>query len=180
MSWRHAIAVVCCLAAHAAHASENCMTRAEARKIYRAAHLYWYGKDHCWGVLAHGVRRAEAKAKPEAETEPHALPDPATVEATIAPPTPTTLAKPVGPPPPPPTPATAAPPAEQTLTSDGLLRWALAADLRPSGMMQSPPVAAPAIEVEATASPPLISARNIIMAIMFLVMLAALARLRST
>ena len=169
MSWRHAIAVVCCLAAHAAHASENCMTRAEARKIYRAAHLYWYGRDHCWGVLARQVRRAEAK--PKAEAEPHTPPDPATVEATIAP---TTAAPPT---PTPTTPTTAAPPAEQTLTSDSLLRWALAADLRPSGMMPPPPVAAPAIEVEATASPPLMSARNIIMTIMFLVMLVALLAL---
>lgn len=35
-------------ASQSAIAETACMTRAEARKVYPRAHLYWHGRDHCW------------------------------------------------------------------------------------------------------------------------------------
>ena len=43
-----AIAVVVLLWPAVAHASKDCMTKAEARKVYRSSYLYWHGKGRCW------------------------------------------------------------------------------------------------------------------------------------
>ena len=81
-----AIAVVVLLWPAVAHASKDCMTKAEARKIYRTSHLYWHGKDRCWdaspgvshrhqkvgAARRHGVEashKAKAKPKPEVKAE---------------------------------------------------------------------------------------------------------------
>ena len=68
-----------------AHASKDCMTKAEARKVYRTSYLYWHGKGRCWdasprashrhqkvGAVRHRVeaaRKAKAKPKPEVKAE---------------------------------------------------------------------------------------------------------------
>ena len=62
-----------------AHASKDCMTKAEARKVYRTSYLYWHGKGRCWdasprasyrhqkvGAARHRVE-ASHKAKPKPE-----------------------------------------------------------------------------------------------------------------
>jgi hypothetical protein len=70
------IAVVVLLSPAIAHASKDCMTKAEARKVYRTSYLYWHGKGRCWDVASRhkrvgAVRRhrvdASHKAKPEPE-----------------------------------------------------------------------------------------------------------------
>ena len=65
-----------------AHASKDCMTRVEARKVYRTSYLYWHGKGRCWdassrvshrhqkvGAVQHHVE-ASHKAKPKPEANP--------------------------------------------------------------------------------------------------------------
>jgi hypothetical protein len=42
-----AIAVVLLLSPAVAHASKDCMTKAEARNVYRTSYLYWHGKGRC-------------------------------------------------------------------------------------------------------------------------------------
>jgi hypothetical protein len=81
-----AVAVVVLLWPAVAHASKDCMTKAEARKVYRISHLYWHGKGHCWdasprvshrqpkvgAVRRHrveGLHKAKAKPKPEVKAE---------------------------------------------------------------------------------------------------------------
>ena len=89
-----AIAVVVLLWPAVVHASKDCMTKAEARKVYRTSYLYWHGKGRCWDAsprASHrhqkvgGVRhRVEAshKAKPKPEVRPE-VPTPA--ERTLTP-----------------------------------------------------------------------------------------------
>ncbi len=43
-----AVAVVVLLSPAVAHASKDCMTKAEARKVHRTSYLYWHGKGRCW------------------------------------------------------------------------------------------------------------------------------------
>jgi hypothetical protein len=43
-----------------AHASQDCMTHAEARGVWPREYLHWHG-DHCWG--ARGVRAAHAEIR---------------------------------------------------------------------------------------------------------------------
>ena len=80
-----AIAVVVLLWPAVAHASKDCMTRAEARKVHRTSYLYWHGKGRCWdasprashrhqkvGAVRHRVEaahKAKAKPKPEVKAE---------------------------------------------------------------------------------------------------------------
>jgi hypothetical protein len=65
-----------------AHASKDCMTKPEARKVYRTSYLYWHGKGRCWdasprashrhqtvGAVRHRVE-ASHKAKPKPEVRP--------------------------------------------------------------------------------------------------------------
>jgi hypothetical protein len=53
-----------------AQASGACLTKAEARQMFRTSHLYWHGKDHCWdsspvaarhASTAHPLRRQESR-----------------------------------------------------------------------------------------------------------------------
>jgi hypothetical protein len=98
-----AIAVVVLLWPVAAHASKDCMTKTEARKVYRTSYLYWHGKGRCWDAsprVSHrhqkvgAVRRhpleashkAKAKPKPEVKAEMvDASPVPARAERTLTP-----------------------------------------------------------------------------------------------
>jgi hypothetical protein len=31
-------------------ASESCMSKTEARQHFGSVHIYWHGRDHCWGA----------------------------------------------------------------------------------------------------------------------------------
>jgi hypothetical protein len=65
-----AIAVVLLLSPAVAHASKDCMTKAEARTVYRTSYLYWHGKGRCWDAsprAAHRLKKvAAARATPVA------------------------------------------------------------------------------------------------------------------
>jgi len=76
-----AIAVVVLLWPAATHA-KDCMTKAEARKVYRTSYLYWHGKGRCWdasprashrhqkvGAVRHRVEAAQKAPKPEVKAE---------------------------------------------------------------------------------------------------------------
>ena len=60
-----------------AHASKDCMTKAEARKVYRTSYLYWHGKGRCWDASPRAshrhqkvgaVRRHRVEASHKAKT----------------------------------------------------------------------------------------------------------------
>jgi hypothetical protein len=102
-----AFAVVVLLWLAVADASKSCMTKMEARKVYRTSHLYWHGKGHCWDASPrtshrhqNKVRRTQVEAshKAEAKPEPKVTPD----EVDTSPP----------------------PRAERTLKPDDLRTWA--------------------------------------------------------
>ena len=90
-----AIAVVVLLLPAVAHASKDCMTKAEARKIYRTSYLYWHGKGRCWDAsprVSHrhqkvgAVRRHEVKASHKAEPKPEVKAEmPTRAERTLTP-----------------------------------------------------------------------------------------------
>ena len=98
-----AIAVVVLLWPAVVHASKDCMTKAEARKVYRSSYLYWHGKGRCWdasprvshrhqkvgAVRRHRVEAShDAKAKPKPEEKPKAVnasPMPTQAERTLTP-----------------------------------------------------------------------------------------------
>ena len=98
-----AIAVVVLLWPAVAQASKDCMTKAEARKVYRSSYLYWHGRGRCWDAAPHvshrhqqvgAVRRHQveashdAKAKPKPEEKPKAVnagPMPTQAERTLTP-----------------------------------------------------------------------------------------------
>jgi hypothetical protein len=42
------IVVLMLVVATPSEASKSCMSKTEARDVYRASHLYWHGADHCW------------------------------------------------------------------------------------------------------------------------------------
>ena len=72
-----AIAFVLLLSPAVAHASKDCMTKAEARKIHRTSYLYWHGKGRCWDAAPRHTKvgavrrhRVEASHKAKAKTEP--------------------------------------------------------------------------------------------------------------
>jgi hypothetical protein len=77
-----------------AHASKDCMTKAEARKVYRTSYLYWHGKGRCWdasrrashrhpkvGAVQHRIG-ASHKAEPKPEVRPEV---PTRAERTLTP-----------------------------------------------------------------------------------------------
>ena len=82
-----AIAVVVLMWPAAAHTSKDCMTKAEARKVYRTSHLYWHGKGRCWdasprashrhqkvGAVRHRVEAShKAKGKPKPKVNPEVV-----------------------------------------------------------------------------------------------------------
>ena len=39
------------------HASESCMSQAEARRHFPTDHIYWHGPDHCWDAKVTGRHR---------------------------------------------------------------------------------------------------------------------------
>ena len=98
-----AIAVVVLLWPAVVHASKDCMTKAEARKVFRSSYLYWHGKGRCWDASPHvshrhqkvrAVRRHhveashDIKAKPKPEETPKAVnagPMPTQAERTLTP-----------------------------------------------------------------------------------------------
>jgi hypothetical protein len=73
------------------HASKDCMTRAEARGVFRTSYLYWHGKGRCWDAssrVSHRHQKVDAvrqhyvaKAKPR----PEAIPVPTPAERTLTP-----------------------------------------------------------------------------------------------
>lgn len=56
-----AIAVVVLLWPAVAHASKDCMTRAEAREAYRTSYLYWHGQGRCWDASPRVLDRHQQK-----------------------------------------------------------------------------------------------------------------------
>ena len=90
-----AIAVVVLLWPAVAHASKDCMTRAEARKVYHTSHLYWHGKGRCWNASPRASHRHQkvgaarrhggeashkAKGKPKPELKPEVVVDASPVQ----------------------------------------------------------------------------------------------------
>ena len=68
-----AIAVVLLLSPAVAHASKDCMTKAEARNIYRTSYLYWHGKGRCWDAsprASHRLKKVAAAKANKAKTRP--------------------------------------------------------------------------------------------------------------
>jgi len=83
-----AIAVVVLLWPAVVHASKDCMTKAEARKIHRTSYLYWHGKGRCWDASARASHRHQtvgalrrhrveashkAKGKPKPKVNPEVV-----------------------------------------------------------------------------------------------------------
>ena len=83
-----AIAVVVLLWPAVAHASKDCKTKAEARKIHRTSYLYWHGKGRCWDASARASHRHQtvgalrrhrveashkAKGKPKPKVNPEVV-----------------------------------------------------------------------------------------------------------
>jgi hypothetical protein len=68
-----AIAVVLLLSPAVAHASRDCMTKAEARNVYRTSYLYWHGKGRCWDAApraSHRLKKVAAAKANKAKTRP--------------------------------------------------------------------------------------------------------------
>jgi hypothetical protein len=76
-----AAGAACCLIAAVipAQASIACLTKAEARQMFRTSYLYWHGKDHCWdsspvaarhASTAHPLRRQESRPSPVITANP--------------------------------------------------------------------------------------------------------------
>jgi hypothetical protein len=42
------IVVAMLVVATPSEASKSCMSKTEARDVYRTSHLYWHSADHCW------------------------------------------------------------------------------------------------------------------------------------
>jgi hypothetical protein len=74
-----AIAVVLLLSPVVAHASRDCMTKAEARNFYRTSYLYWHGKARCWDAsprASRGLKKVAAARVNRVETSREAKPKP--------------------------------------------------------------------------------------------------------
>jgi hypothetical protein len=113
-----AIAVVLLLSPAVAHASKDCMTKAEARNVYRTSYLYWHGKGRCWDAsprASHRLKKvAAARANPvEASHKAKTRPKPE-VKLEVVDPSPV----PTG--------------ANGTLTPDDLRKWANSMAAMPS------------------------------------------------
>ncbi len=157
--------ITCCLmVSTSAHASRDCMTQAEARKVYPTSHLYWYGNGRCWDtsptVSRETVRAARRVFnKDKAQPKPQAMAE--IVDASPVPTPPTT-------------------PAERTLTPDNLRTWAnstgaMTAEPTVTIVNRWPDEELPQHRTTPTVEkPPLMSTRNISIVIAFMVLLAAL------
>ena len=155
-----AIAVVLLLSPAVAHASKDCMTKAEARNVYRTSYLYWHGKGRCWDaslrtshrlkkVAAARANRVEASHKTKTRPRPE---DPSPV--------------PTG--------------ANGTLTPDDLRKWANSMAAMPSEPIVKildrwPDEELPQHRTKpaAIAEPSLLKTRTIIMVIIMLMALLA-------
>jgi hypothetical protein len=157
-----AIAVVLLLSPAAAHASKDCMTKAEARNIYRTSYLYWHGKGRCWDAsprASHRLKKVAAARANKAKTRPK--PE---VELEVVDPSPA----PTG--------------ANGTLTPDDLRKWANSMAAMPSEPIVTildrwPDEELPQHRTKPAAveEPSLMKTRTIIMVIiMFMALLAAL------
>jgi hypothetical protein len=91
-----AIAVVVVSWPAVGHASKDCMTRAEARGVFRTSYLYWHGKGRCWDASSRvsyrhqkvgAVRQhyVEASHTAKAKPRPEAIPVPTPAERTLTP-----------------------------------------------------------------------------------------------
>jgi hypothetical protein len=161
-----AIALVLLLSPAVAHASKDCMTKAEARNVYRTSYLYWHGKDRCWDAsprASHRLKKvAAAKVKPvEAWHKAKARPKPE-VKAEVVDPSPA----PTG--------------ANGTLTPDDLRKWANSMAAMPSGPIVTilerwPDKELPQHRTKPAAveEPSLMKTRTIIMVIIMLMALSA-------
>ena len=161
-----AIAVVLLLSPAAAHASKDCMTKAEARNIYRTSYLYWHGKGRCWDasprashrlkkVAAARANRVEASHKTKTRPKPE-------VRVEVVDPSPV----PTG--------------ANGTLTSDDLRKWANSMAAMPSDPIVTildrwPDEELPQHRTKPTAvqEPSPMNTRTIIMVIIMLMVLLA-------
>ena len=163
-----AIAVVLLLSPAVAHASKDCMTKAEARNVYRTSYLYWHGKGRCWDasprashrlkkVAAARANRVEASHKTKTRPKPE-------VKVEVVDPSPV----PTG--------------ANGTLTPDDLRKWANSMAAMPSEPIVKildrwPDEELPQHRTKpaAIAEPSLMKTRTIIMVIiMFMALLAVL------
>ena len=161
-----AIAVVLLLSPAVAHASKDCMTKAEARNVYRTSYLYWHGKGRCWDasprashrlkkVAAARANRVEASHKTKTRLKPEAKLD-------VVDPSPV----PTG--------------AHGTLTPDDLRKWANSMAAMPSEPIVTildrwPDEELPQHRTKPAAveKPSLMSTRTIIMVIIMLMALSA-------
>jgi hypothetical protein len=161
-----AIAVVLLLSPAVAHASKDCMTKAEARNVYRTSYLYWHGKGRCWDaslrtshrlkkVAAARANRVEASHKTKTRPKPE-------VKVEVVDPSPV----PTG--------------ANGTLTPDDLRKWANSMAAMPSEPIVKildrwPDEELPQHRTKpaAIAEPSLMKTRTIIMVIIMLMALLA-------
>ena len=161
-----AIAVVLLLSPAVAHASKDCMTKAEARNVYRTSYLYWHGKGRCWDAsprASHRLKKvAAARANPvEASHKAKTRPKPE-VKVEVVDPSPV----PTG--------------ANGTLTPDDLRKWANSMAAMPSEPIVKildrwPDEELPQHRTKpaAIAEPSLLKTRTIIMVIIMLMALLA-------
>jgi len=161
-----AIAVVLSLSPAVAHASKDCMTKAEARNVYRTSYLYWHGKGRCWDAsprASHRLKKvAAARANPvEASHKAKTRPKPE-VKVQMVDPSPV----PAG--------------ANGTLTPDDLRKWASSMAAMPSEPIVTivdrwPDEELPQHRTKPAAveKPSLMNTRTMIMAIIMLMALLA-------
>ena len=166
-----AIAFVLLLPPAVAHASKDCMTKAEARNVYRTSYLYWHGKGRCWDASARAshrhqtvgaLRRHRVEASHKAKGKPKPKVNPEVVNGS---PVQTR--------------------SERTLTPDDLRTWAnsmaaMTGEPSVTVLERWPDDELPQHRTKPTAvqEPSLMNARTIIMAIiMFMVLLAVLIEL---
>jgi hypothetical protein len=161
-----AIAVVLLLSPAVAHASKDCMTKAEARNVYRTSYLYWHGKGRCWDAsprASHRLKKvAAARANPiEASHKAKTRPKPE-VKLEVVDPSPV----PTG--------------ANGTLTPDDLRKWANSMAAMPSEPIVTildrwPDEELPQHRTKLTpvAEPSLMNIRTIIMVIIMVMALLA-------
>jgi len=157
-----AIAVVLLLSPAVAHASKDCMTKAEARNVYRTSYLYWHGKGRCWDASPRLKKVAAARANPvDASHKAKTRPKPE-VKVEVVDPSPV----PTG--------------ASGTLTPDDLRKWANSMAAMPSEPIVTildrwPDEELPQHRTKPTAvqEPSLMNTRTIIMVIIMLMVLFA-------
>ncbi len=163
-SMRIIIAVAVLLSPAVAHASKDCMTKAEARKVFHTSYLYWHGKGRCWDAAPRHTKvgavrrhRVEASHKAKAKTEPEVK-----VEVVDGRRVPT--------------------PAERTLTPDDLRKWGNSMAAMPAAPMATildrwPDEELPQRRTKPAAveEPSLMNTRTIVMVIiLFMALLAVL------